>query len=514
MVKPLTGQDAFFIYAETPVQHQHTLAMIILDPSTAPPGRFSIEGLMEVMHNSLRVMPEYRMKLVDVPLTVSPPALINDPDFDFDNHVKHVSLPKPGSMKQLCKLVDKISSRPLDKSKPLWEVIYISGLEGGRVAVINKSHHCIADGSKASKMLAEQMDLEPDPPEQEDIPVEPWKPEPVPIWDVTVQTWRSQMKDRQGFGKMLNKTFKAISKRRQVTKDRPQSEEAVPALFPKAPRLKFNGEINGDRTVAVGRLPLADVKHVKNHFGVKLNDVALAIFSMAMRDYLISTNDLPDDPLVISIPVSLTLRGQNKTGKSNANGSMQVKLPVADLKPKELLEQVHEYTVEAKHIFENSFEDLMNGYVSMLPPLLAKGMLSALFGKTAGRYMPTPTNGVVSNVPGPPIPLYMKGAVVDGVYPIGPVMGLQGMNVTLMSVNDHLDFTVHVCKKNLKDAWPIAEGMERALKVLMAATKTRKPARKAAAKKPVKKKAVQKKAAAKKKTTPKKKPTVKKAKRS
>ncbi len=508
MVQPLTGQDAFFIYGESPEQHQHTLGFMLLDPSTAPPGRFSVEALIEKMRVDIRVVPEYRMKLADVPLTISPPALVDDPKFNIDNHIKHVAVPPPGNMKQVCELLNEMSSRQLRRDRPLWETWYISGIEGGLIGIAAKTHHCMTDGVKGAQLMAEQFDFEPDPPAKEDSVIEPWHPRQSAFLDVATETWRKQLRERRGIGEMVGKTYKAIMRRRKVEQDSPATVASVPSLFPQAPRLKFNGEITAERVVAIGHLPLADVKTVKEHFGCKLNDVVLAACGLAFRNYLIETNDLPDEDLVITVPVSMKLRDGGDKNASNANGNMMVKIPVDEPDVAALIAKVHDNTVAAKHMFEHSFEDLMNGYVSMLPPPMANMMLKTLFGKTAGKYMPTPTNATVSNIPGPPIDLYMLGARMVAMYPIGPVIMMQGINITLMSSKESLNYSVHACKKLLPDVWPLGNDIRAAFEQLLAATKTTKKVQPGAKKNPVRKKAAKKsatkKAAAKKKVAAKK----------
>lgn len=519
-MKPLTGQDAFFIYAETPEQHQHTLGVLILDPSTAPEP-LTFERVTAKMRRDIGVIPEFRQRLSTVPVSISPPALVDDPNFKLENHLIHKTLPKPGNREQLCRMLDDLSSQPLPKDRPLWEVWYIDGLEDGCVALANKSHHCIADGVQGAEYMATQFDLEPNPPTDGKVAeLEAWEPtSPAPL-DVVSGAWRSQLKDRKGFSEMAGKTYRAIVNRRNVMKDRQQAKDAVPPLFPQAPSLYFNGEITPQRSIAIGSLPLATLKKIKDHFGVKLNDVVLACCALALRKHLLQMDDIPDEQLVISVPVSLKLRGEGDGDKGNANGNMMIKVPVDTDDPGQLLQRVHGNTLEAKHLFEESFEDLMNGYISMLPPMMSNFMMKTIFGKTVSRYLPTPSNLTISNIPGPPIDLYMLGARLKAMFPIGPVISTQGLNVTLMSSRTDLNFSVHSCPDVFDSVWPLAEDIESAANGLLAlvedaesrgesAVKALKP-KKAASKKAVAKKTPAKKAAAK-KTVAKKKAAVKKA---
>lgn len=534
-MKPLTGQDAFFIYAETPEQHQHTLGVLILDPSTAPEP-LTFERVVSKMKRDIGVIPEFRQRLSTVPVSISPPALVDDPNFKLENHLVHKTLPKPGSREQLCRMLDDLSSQPLAKDRPLWEVWYIDGLDDGCVALANKSHHCIADGVQGAEYMATQFDLEPNPPKDAKLAeLEEWEPNsPAPL-DVLSGAWRSQLKDRKGFSEMAGKTYRAIVNRRNVMKEREKAKDAVPPLFPQAPSLYFNGEITPRRSIALGSLALSDLKKIKDHFGVKLNDVVLACCALALRKHLLQMNDMPDEQLVVSVPVSLKLRGESSDDKGNANGSMMIKVPVDTDDAQQLLQRVHGNTLEAKHLFEESFEDLMNGYISMLPPMMSNFMMKTIFGRTVSRYLPTPSNLTISNIPGPPIDLYMLGARLKAMFPIGPVISTQGLNVTLMSSRTDLNFSVHSCPDVFDSVWQIAEDIEAAAVGLLtlvweAESRGESPAgaqkpgssagkktaakksavKKAAAKKkPVARKAPAKKAAAKK--TVAKKPAVKKA---
>lgn len=533
-MKPLTGQDAFFIYAETPEQHQHTLGVLILDPSTAPEP-LTFERVQTKMQRDIGVIPEFRQRLSTVPVSISPPALVDDPNFKLDNHLIHKTLPKPGTREQLCRMLDDLSSQPLPKERPLWEVWYIDGLEDGCVALANKSHHCIADGVQGAEYMATQFDLEPNPPTDGKVAeLEEWEPNsPAPL-DVVSGAWRSQLKDRKGFSEMAGKTYRAIVNRRTVMKDRKQVKDAVPPLFPQAPSLYFNGEITPQRSIALGSLSLTTLKKIKDHFGVKLNDVVLACCALALRKHLLQMDDVPEEQLVISVPVSLKLRGEGNEGKGNANGNMMIKVPVDTDDPGQLLQRVHGNTLQAKHLFEESFEDLMNGYISMLPPMMSNFMMKTIFGKTVSRYLPTPSNLTISNIPGPPIDLYMLGARLKAMFPIGPVISTQGLNVTLMSSRTDLNFSVHSCPDVFDSVWPLAEDIESAAAGLLAlvedaesrgesAVKTlsakkavtkKGPAKKAPAKKVATKKAPAKKVTAKKlaaKKSPAKKAAAKKA---
>jgi diacylglycerol O-acyltransferase len=458
-MKPLSSEDAFFLYAETEEQHQHTLGLLVLDPSSSG-NRFSIEKMSRKLERDLHVLPEFRQKLIKLPMALSPPALVDDPNFDFADHVHFKTLKSPGDLHQLSKIISRFSSKPLDKSRPLWETLFIDGLEDGRVAVCTKSHHLIADGVQGAEFMAEQFDFEANPPKKKKQNVSSWTPKQVSTLDVLGASWAKHREGQPGFRTMFNKTLKSLSKRRKMFASKEVDEKLVTAILPSAPKLKFNGGITPNRTIALGSVGMATLKSIKNHFSVTLNDVILAACTLSLRDYLLETDDLPEEPVVCAVPVSLKLRGQEAKGDAgNQVGNMIIKLPVQIADPVECLLAVHAHTVEAKKLFDESFENLMMGYIGMLPPAMANGAMKTLFNRRLMDMMPAQTNFIVSNIPGPPIPLYMLGAELKATYPIGPVLSGQGLNMTFMSMMEDMNFSVQTCREKLPEAWDLAEGI-------------------------------------------------------
>lgn len=499
-MKPLSGEDAFFIYAETEDQHQHTVACLILDPATAP-GSFSTKDLVKKMEADIGVIPEFRQKLVSMPAAFAPPVLVDDPDFKFKNHVRQTKLKAPGDMRQLCELIEGIASKQLDRKRPLWESWYVDGLEGARIACITKSHHCMLDGVQGAEFMSEQFDLEPNPPKKKKKKAAgPWEPEKISLFNVTSKAWSHHRKTQPGLGYMLTRTAKSLYNRRRVFKEHAKAEKWVPPMMTSAPKLKFNGAITPNRSVAMGKLSMRDIKHIKNTFGVSINDVVLTSCTLAMRKYLIATNDLPEEPLICAVPVSLKLKGaEAKQDQGNQVGNMMVKLPVQIGDPVKCLRATNESTIEAKRIFDESFENLMQGYIGSVAPGLASFALQTIFSKRMTNMMPAMGNLVVSNFPGPPIPLFMQGAQLQASYPIGPVISGQGPNITFMSFMDSMDFSVQTCTEMLPEVWDIADAIVAVVAELKAkADKQAKPkarrAKSVASKKAVTKKVAKRKA--------------------
>jgi WS/DGAT/MGAT family acyltransferase len=417
-MKPLSSDDAFFLYAETEEQHQHTLGLLILDPSTArKPKKVTVKRLAKKMKKDIHVLPEFRQKLANLPMALAPPVLIDDPDFDVDDHIQVKTLKSPGSLKQLSEIISRFAGEPLDKSKPLWETMFIEGLKGGKIAICSKSHHLIADGVQGAEFMATQFDFEPHPPKKKKRKLAKWSPQEQSALDILGASWTKYREEQPGFRTMLDKTVKSFRARKSLFEKNKHYEDLVTPMIPTAPTLKFNGAITGNRTIALGSIPMATLKAIKNYHNVTINDVLLTGCTLSLRDYLIKTDDLPDEPLICAVPVSLKLKGQ-ESGGSNAVGNMIVKLPVQTGDPKQCLQEVHEYTQASKDIFDESFENLMMGYLGMMPPGVANAAMKAMFSRRLMDRLPTQMNLCVSNFPGPPIPLYMEGAELLGTYPI------------------------------------------------------------------------------------------------
>ena len=480
-MKPLKGPDAFFLYTETPAQHQHTLGVLILDPSTAG-SAFTIAKLRAKLESDIDDMPEFRQRLLDAPFTVVPPTLVDDPDFRMRNHFHHISCPAPGDERALSGILDDIASVPLDRSKPLWETWIVEGLERGRVAVITKCHHCVSDGVQGAEVMKRQFDLEPFPTARTKRPTHRARPESVSLLRASRLAWGTRWKTAPGIAGMVVKSVRSIRKRRKLLKSTPVDQQWLPPMLPQAPRLRFNGSITPNRAIALGNLDLGALKTIKDHFGVKLNDVVLTLCTMAIRDYLIATNDLPAEPLLAAVPVSLALKGQSEEGQGNQVGNMIVKLPVDIADPAACVAAIHASTQQAKLIFEGTYEGLFMGFASALPPVLSQLAMRGFFSKRAVESLPTSFNAVVSNFPGPPVELYMAGARLEASYPIGPVQSGAGLIVTFMSCRDRLDFSVQTCRDKLPQVWDLAESIEQYATTLLeaAAGSTSKPVRKSA----------------------------------
>ena len=461
-MKPLSGMDASFLYMETPSQLTHVVGTLILDP-TAGEG-FSYDRLVQVLRSRMHLLEPFRRRLVSVPFNLGHPVWIEDPDFDLESHIHRVAARPPGTMHELAEIVADIASRPLDRSRPLWELTLIEGLDDGKVGFVTKMHHAAIDGVTGADLMAHLFDLTPDAPDPEP-PAEAWHGEKVPS-DVELLTHAMQGIARRPrtMAKVLGRTVQSVAS--IVARQREASSENRPssALPFTAPKVKWSGAITPHRTIAFGKAALEDMRHIKSTFGTTVNDVVLAACTQTLRQYLLAHDDLPDTPLVCSVPVSV--HGKTEHEGTNQVSTMFVRLPVQIEDPVEQLRTINAETREAKEMQNAIGADLLQDFAQFIPPTLfnrAMRLYSNL--NLADRHRPV-HNLIVSNVPGPPIPLYTAGAQVVGVYPFGPLLEGAGLNLTVLSNMGHVDFGVIACRELVPDVWDIADGFAEAVLLL------------------------------------------------
>lgn len=467
----LSGLDASFFYVETPSCHMHVVGALVLDPSTAP-GGYSFEKVVEGFEARLHLIPTFRKRVHMVPLGLDHPVWEDDPDFDLGEHFHHVACPAPGTRRELGKLVADIASHPLDRRRPLWEVWVIEGLEGGRVSVVTKVHHSIMDGVAGASVMAHLLDLAPDQPNPE--PHE-WHPE-SPVWDAGLFVrglWRSS--SRIGVREapelasdVANSVWTAM---RHAL--RPNDGPKPIGMFD-APRVPFSAAISPHRSIAFAEAAVDELKVVKRAFGTTLNDVVLGACAQSLRSYLDGHGGIPDVPLVTAIPVAV--RGKEDADKTdNQISTMFVRLPVHIEDPVEQLHFIREDTKAAKTLHAEMGPDLLRTMVQYTPPrLVERGMRVYSDLKLADRHPPT-MNLVISNVPGPPFPLYATGATVEAMYPMGPIMDGAGLNLTVLTYRDRIDFGALGCTELVPDIEEIADGFEAGVATLLARARAETP---------------------------------------
>jgi WS/DGAT/MGAT family acyltransferase len=445
---------------ETPTLHMHTLKIAVLDPAGVE-GGYTFERVKEVLAERLHLLPPFRRRLVQVPAGLSHPMWIEDPDFDLDWHVRGTTAPAPGDLRALSQVCSDIASTPLDRNRPLWEIWVVEGLEDGHVGFVTKIHHCAADGVAAAEMLANVLDLEPDagsPPP----PAKPWRPDAVPSkWSLALSALMAWVRQVLSLPRLLRRTYEGVTRVRQRRKE----AAVAPPLPLSGPNLPFNGALSSRRLFTMSSLALDDFKQVKSAFDVTINDVVLAVTAGALRRYLDRRSQLPDKPLVAGVPIST--RAGDATGYiANSVSNMFTGLHVEMPDPVERLQAIHAVTKEAKAIHNALGAEMLMEWSEMSPPKPFAGFMRAYSRyRLADRHRP-PINLVVSNVPGPRDPLYIAGARITAIYSMGPILEGIGLNVTVWSYLDQMNFGIVSCPDLMPDLWDFVGDMADALEEL------------------------------------------------
>lgn len=458
----LSGEDAIFLYVETPSMPMHTMGTMILDLSEVP-GGFGLDRVIETVASRIHRMPPFRQRLLEIPLGLGHPVMVDDPDFRVANHVHRRRARAPGGRRELAAVVAELAARPLDRGKPLWDMWLVEGLEDGRIALVTKLHHCILDGASGSSQMAGLLDL--DPAGSAETPPD-WSPDPLPgRAALALRSAGSRLVNPLGLGRLLLDTARGAGKRVRAQAEIARTRGEPLSLLESAPATPFNRAMSTHRSIAFGSAPLDAVKRVKKAFGVTVNDAVLAACALAVRRYLAARDALPDRPLACAVPVSLKSDAE-KRQFSNKVSLMSVPLPTQLEDPAEIVRAVHRGTEDAKRVFQATDEDLMAPWLELLPPRLTALGARAYSRLGVADAMPAVVNLIVSNMMGPPVPLYFGGARVEAIYPMGPVGEGMGLNLTVLSNMGRLDVGVLACREAVPDPWEIADGVAWALEEL------------------------------------------------
>ncbi len=369
----LSGLDAAFLALETPAAHMHVVGVAVVDPATAPHG-FSHETIRALLEARVHLVPAFRRRLVEVPLGLSVPMWIEDPDFDLSYHLRRAALPAPGGIAELEGFVADVSSRPLDRRKPLWEAYVVEGLEGGHQAFVAKLHHSLIDGASGVEILATLFDLAADTPAAPpEAPEQDWTPDRVPgelemlgrAAGVVITQPARIVRAATGLGRTLLRVA------------RRDTSTPIQVTLPLAtPRLSMNRIITPQRAVALVSVPLADVKAVKNALGVTVNDVVLGVTAGALRSYLQGRDELPDQPLVAAVPTSVRAEGDHAHG--NRVSAMFASLPVELDDPLARIAEIGRSTAGAKSVHEMVGGATLQEWAELAAPVLFSRAIRAV----------------------------------------------------------------------------------------------------------------------------------------
>lgn len=476
MIRQLSSLDAQFLAIESTTHYGHVGGLVVLDSSKREGGELRLEDVRKLLEERIHLLPIMRWKLAEVPMGLDRPYWTEDPSFDLEYHLREIALPPPGDERRLASQVARITSRHLDRSRPLWEIYLISGLEGGRSALLTKMHHAMIDGMSGAEIMGVLFDLEPGgreiaaaEPGEDDaqepgslemlgrglvgLPAQPLRalramPGTLPYLDV----WPSVL------GIPGAERVSRYASRARNLLGGGADGEIIERPRMSAPHTPFSGRISAHRRFSFGSLPLSTVKEIKDSLGVKVNDIVVAMCAGAVREWLLANDALPEAPLLAQIPVSVRTEEQIGT-YGNRISVMIVPIPTDEPDPLERVRRVKQAMGAAKSRHNAMPAELLQDVANFIPPAInARATRVALQLGTRQRMRPL-YNLVISNVPGPPFPLYLAGAEVEHNYPVSVITDGAGLNITVMSYRGSMDFGVLADRDQMPEVWDLLDAL-------------------------------------------------------
>lgn len=470
-MKHLSGLDATFLHTETPETPMHVGGLHLLELPAGYKGDF-YEDVKAHVASRMHLSEVFTRKLALMPFELSNPVWVDDDDVDLDYHVRRVTLPRPGTMKQLEQYVARLHSTLLDRSRPLWEFFVIDGLQGGGVALYSKLHHAGIDGQAGAAFAEAIMDLTP-------------TPRPVKAPRSIARRNRYQLGVAELAGAALTntlqqylklvKTFPDMARAvRSLVVPQPTSEGSRLWNVPKnlnllGPRTPLNVAITNQRAYTVRSIPLAEVKLIGKRLGASLNDVVLGLCAGALRRYLSDLGKLPKKPLTAAIPVTLREPGDTTSNNQVSMTVMTLATDVAD--PVERIKAISESSAAAKSLVGNVKAAIPTDFPSFGAPWLMSGLASMYGRSRLADRLPPVANLVISNVPGAQVALHFAGAKLLTYYPVSIPSHGMALNMTVQSYNGMLDFGLIACRRAVPDVDDIADHLVEEHRALLARVK-------------------------------------------
>lgn len=462
-MKRLGGTDALFLSMETPDWHQHVSGLTVLDPE----GRdICFDDVAKRIEERLAYAPKFRWRVQEVPFGLDRPGWVDDTDFDVLRHVRRIAVPSPGGARQLGELVGTIASMKLDRRRPLWELWYIEGLVGGKLALMLKYHHCLLDGMAGASLATALLDLEPDateplvpPPAPEDLVAGPEETNLQLLADLFRLDIRRPVDLVRYFTGFTQKAASAVESMRT-------DEGARAGLRP--PRTLINGNVGPRRELVFASIPFADVVALKKMHGVKVNDVIIAVSAGALRRYLEQVDALPDTPLVTAVGVSTRSEGDETQNNQVSNMFASMATDIDD--PLERLAAIARSTSSAKAMNRAMSAHQIQSLGDIAAPMIVSAATKAVYRTHLIPRVPIGANTLVSNVPGPPVPLYMCGARVTAIYPGSILLDSMGVNITVMSYENRFDFGLQVDPDMVPQPWTLPDCFQESMEELLEAS--------------------------------------------
>ena len=447
----LSAQDASFLHMETDSAPMHVGSLALFEgaPFLDAEGRFRIDDVRRLITSRLDGVPRFRRRLMEVPFNQGRPVWVDDDRFDLGFHVRLTALPRPGTQEQLITLMARLQARTLDRRRPLWELWFVEGVEGDRVAIIQKTHHALVDGVSGVDVATVLLDVEPATPPAD---VARWYPEPAPS---SAQLLAESLAERLAHpGEAARRAGDLLRDPGKVAATWQGVGGVLRTAGTPAPRLPFNERVGPDRRFELARAELADARRIKTAAGCTVHDVVLAAVAGGLRHHL-TARGVPVDGLVVRTMVPVSVRDDTEQlALGNRVSAMVAELPMGVADPVQRLRLVAEQMRSVKESGQAVAAETLASMLDYAPPTLLS---------LAGRLMTRQraVNLVVTNVPGPQFPLYCMGARMLEAFPYVGLTETLGLVVAVLSYDGQLGFGVTGDADLLPDLAVLAEGIEK-----------------------------------------------------
>ncbi|OBK18031.1 WS/DGAT/MGAT family O-acyltransferase [Mycobacterium asiaticum] len=477
-MRQLTSLDTQFLAMENDRVQGHVSVLGIYDAHSDSGRPLDAALVRELISRRLHLLPTFRWRLAQVPLSLDYPYWVDDGTFDIEYHVRELALPAPGNDRQLAEQVARIIGRQLDRARPLWEVYVIGGLDDRRVAVLTKMHHAAVDGVSGAEVMSILLDdttgREPDPAPR--VVAEPFPSDAEMLGRGLIGLMRQPLRMMRAGPtalphlddvptirhlpgvKLVARTGRVIKRLLPATSGAP----TAPGSGINAPRTRFQARVSPHRRVAFGSMSLREVKAIKNTFGCTVNDVVIAICTSGLRSWLDERGELPDEPLAAFVPMSVRTPEQKGTF-GNRVSVMLTELPTDEADPVQRLARISDAMRAAKERQRALPASLLQDANHFIPPALLAQAARATSRLAGMRGLNQPANVMISNVPGPSTPLYLGGARQHAQVPVSGVLDGIGINITVMSYQDSLEFGIVVDRELVDDPWTILDALRAGL---------------------------------------------------
>jgi len=461
MDQQLSGIDASFLYLETPETPMHVAGLTYFQLPEGFEGSF-YRHFRRFFEGRLHTIPIFSKRLAPSLYDLDHPGWVEADDLDLDYHLRETTLPAPGTEAQLEEVIGRLHANTLDRSRPLWQFYVISGLADGQGVLYSKVHHAAIDGGAGMAINKALYDVTPTPREVAPPPPRPAAAKPAPssptavdplkgITDIMGNMMRQQVRMWQAAPDIVNAMTSAFLAKPGETPKALGTLQSLVSQLPtlSAPKTPFNATITRERSYAARTISLGDAKAVGKASGAKLNDVVMAVCAGALRRYLEQKGQLPDKPLIAGVPISLREPGDTRQNNQVSGMLCQIATDIAD--PAERLRAIVKSSSESKQIAGTFRDAVPQDFAFVGAPILLQ-LVMLVYGRSGlADRLPMPMNVTISNVPGPPMPLYCAGAKVTALHPVSIPAHGAALNITVQSYMDALNFGLTADRRAVPD---------------------------------------------------------------